>query len=194
MNFNNIATDVLLKATGRAPSRGMSGVGDFVDPFVEGVRPATSMPLPPGPANFPMSQPPLEQPKTIEGWLERTCDWLSRIYTEIVRQNISARPVVRCKDVDNTGQTLDWTSVGIMDRITLKNDGPDEVWLAFDTSGPAVFADTSDLSFPLKADSTLNLTHSLFSKIGVRCAPGDTAVVNAIAWQTVAGNQNAAIS
>ena len=192
--YDDIPTSVLTKAAGMT-----SGLGAapriYSDPnFIDRVRPATSMPLPPGPANFPVAQPPNVLPTTPLQALQQLNQKMDRLIDETVRQNIASRPVIRAKDVTNAGQTLNWQAVGIMDRVTLKNDGPDPVWLAFDMNGQAVNAFTSDLSFPLKADSTLNLTHSLFTKIGVKTASGKTATVNAIAWQSVAGNQAAAIS
>ncbi len=190
----DIPTHVLKRAAAQQQARGRSGMGDYVEPFTDGIQPNFSMPRPPGPADFPVQQAPTQLPNDAVGLLKLVFGKLDRILEELIRQNIASRPVTRCKDITNAGQTLDWHSVGVMDRLTLKNDGPDPVWIAFDVSGPAVVAGTSDLSFPLKADSTINLTHSLFSKIGVKTASGKTATVNAIAWQTVAGNQAAAIS
>ncbi len=189
-NYADIPTEVLKRAAGMQ----RRGMGDFVDPFVEGTRPATSVPLPHGPADFPMALPPATIPSTMEGKVDRLISLQERLLDETVRQSIAARPVIRCKDVTAAGQTLDWTAVGIMDRLTLWNDGPDTVWIAFDMSGPAVFAGTSDLSVPVKANGAISLTHNLFSKIGAKTAGGTTATVNAIGWQSVAGNQAAAIS
>lgn len=192
-NYEGVPTSVLAKA-----ASGMKGLGaptPYTSPnFIDQVRPATSMPLPGGPANFPVAQPPNAVPTTPLEALQQIAKKVDRLLEETIRQNIASRPVIRAKDVDQNGQTLNWQAVGIMDRLTLKNNGADNVWLAFDMNGPAVNAFTSDLSFLLKPDSTLNLTHSLFTKVGLKCASGETASVDAIAWQSVAGNQAAAIS
>lgn len=192
-NYKDIPTSVLKNAAS------LSGLGAapriYSDPnFIDQVRPATSMPLPPGPANFPVAKPPSAVPTTPLEALQQISQKIDRLLEETIRQNIASRPCIRARDVTPAGQTLNWQSVGIMDRLTIKNNGADTVWLAFDMNGPAVNAFTSDLSFSLKADSTLNLTHSLFTKVGVKVAAGKTATVDAIAWQSVAGNQAAAIS
>lgn len=202
-SYDDIPTSVLAKAAG------MSGLGaapqNYRNPnFIERVQPATSMPLPGGPANFPVRPAaPANQalPNDTNGLLKALIDEVRavrdvglRILEEMIRQGTAARPVIRAKDVTAAGQTLNWQSVGIMDRLMLKNNGADTVWFAFDMNGPAVNAFTSDLSFSLKADSTVNLSLSLFTKVGVKCAAGKTATVDAVAWQSVAGNQAAAIS
>ncbi len=192
--YDDIPTSVLAKAAGMTSGLGAAPRIYSEPNFIDQVRPATSMPRPPGPANFPVAQPPNVLPTTPLQALQQLGQKIDRLIEETVRQNIASRPVTRAKDVTAAGQTLNWQAVGIMDRLTLKNNGADTVWLAFDTNGPAVNAFTSDLSFSLKADSTLNLTHSLFTKVGVKCAAGKTATVDAIAWQSVAGNQAAAIS
>lgn len=203
-NFNDIPNSFLAKAS--TARKGMGALADQYGTrnFIDRVSPATSMPLPPGPANFavqvaPPSNAPL--PTDTNGLLARQIqetrgvrDIMARILEELIRQNIASRPVIRAVQASDAGETLNWQATGVMDRLTLKNNGPDEIWLSFDMNGPAVNAFTSNLSFSLKADSTLNLTHSLFTKVGVRCFSGTTATVDAIAWQSVAGNQAAAIS
>jgi hypothetical protein len=198
-NFNDIPNSFLAK-------RGTAGLGTFGDMhnFIDRTSPATSAPKPPGPANFAVQVAPpanIPLPTDTNGLLARLIqeqrgvrDIMARILEELIRQNIASRPSIRAVAVDSTGETLNWQAIGVMDRLTLKNNGPAEIWLSFDMNGPAVNAFTSNLSFSLKADSTLNLTHSLFTKVGVKCASGQTAVVDAIAWQSVAGNQAAAIA
>lgn len=197
MNNTGVPMHILKRAAaGAHAARGkaMTGVGDYVEPFTDGIRPATSMPLPAGPADFPVQQGPFVQPTTVEGWLSKLFDLGTRILEELIRQNIAARPVIRSGASDENGTTLDWNAVGVMDRLMIRNKGPNSVWYGFDRNGPAVQAATSDESFELQTNESVNVTHCRYQKIGLRCAPGGSAVVHAIGFQTVAGNQAAAIS
>ncbi len=179
-NFGDIPDSFVRRAQGAAKHGG--GMGDYVEPFVEGVRPATSMPLPPGPANFPVNT---QVPATTD-------DLLRAILKELIYQNIASRPVTRGQSISSAGGTLDWSTVGVMDRLMLKNNGPDNVYFSFNMNGQAVVANTSDLSILLKPDSTYCCTHTLFNKIGLKSV--GTSAVDAVGYQTVAGNQAAAIS
>ncbi len=190
--FDGIPTSALMKAAGMRSKR-MNGVGDFVEPFIESIRPATSMPHPPGPADFPVQVLPTT-PTTEIDLLTAILGVLRNILAELIKQNIAANPVTRAQNIDSTGETLNWTAVGIMDRLMIRNKGANSVWISFDINGPAVDAFTSDLSFELQANESINLTHCAFQKIGCKCAGGQTATVHAIAFQTVAGNQAGAIS
>ncbi len=183
MNNNDVPHNILMKAA-QSRSSGLFGFGDFVEPFIEGIRPATSMPQPPGPADFPVQT---NAPVTDN-------DLLKRILAELIAMNTPARPVIRSLIANEDGQTLDWQAAGIMDRLVMINNGPDPLWYAFDVSGPAVNAFTGDQSFELLANTSINLERCQFYKIGVICASGKTSTVNAIAFRSVAGNQAASIS
>ncbi len=183
MNHNDIPTSVLLAAANSRNKSGPARLGDFNEPFLTNIRPASSIPLPKGPSDFPVQT---TQPETQQQTLDS-------ILQELKYQNIASSPVIRSKDVDSTGQTLDWTPIGIMDRLMMRNKGPNSLWFSFDKNGPAVVASTSDESFELQANESINLTHCRFQKVGVKCS-GGTATVHAIGWQSVAGNQGAAIS
>ncbi len=193
MNNSDISTSALMIAARRNGQRriqsGQIGMGDYTEPFIEGIRPATSAPHPMGPADFPVQQGPLTPPTTTDGWLSRACSLLQRILDELIRQNTASRPVIRAVAVTAVGQTLDWTPVGVMDRLMIRNKGTNSLWYSYDKNGPAVNAFTSDESFELQANESVNLTHCIFQKIGVKCAGGQTATVHAQAFQSVAGNQ-----
>lgn len=204
MPLDNIPTDALLAAAGmrQQPARRSSapgsavprhGLRDYDEPFNDRINPATSMPLPPGPADFPVQQLPGTGQMTDSQRFDKMITLLERVLDELIRQNISATPIIRAIDVTDVGQTLDWSQFGQMDRLMLISLGADDVWLTFDVNGPAVIAGTSDNSFKILSNMSINLTHSSFQKVGLRCAAGKTATVQAIAWQTVAGNQAGAI-
>ncbi len=194
-SFQGIPTAALLAASKNARRAGpmKPGMGDFAEPFIDGVRPATSMPMPAGPADFPV-QIATAVPTTVEDLLRAILDAIERGVQELIKQNIAAEPVLRAQDITDVGQTLNWSSVGIMDRLMLRNKGANSVWIAFDINGPAVDSFTSDLSFELQANESINLTHCAFQKIGAKCSSGQTATLHGVAFQTIAGNQAGAIS
>lgn len=169
----------------RVKISGMGGIGlgDYPENFIDEVQPAP-VTIPIGPANFPVSTDPNATMTQL----------LQNILDELVRQNTAARPVIRSSLAGSTGATLNWDSVGVMDRLMMRNSGPQSVWFSFDRDGSSVQAFTSDESFELQANESVNLTHCIFSKIGLKCAGGGAATVNSVAFQTVAGNQGAAIS
>lgn len=169
---------------GQAPNR-LNGMGDYPEEFIDEVRPATSAPQPPGPADFPITNPNTD-PTTNE--------LLARILNELIRQNTATRAVIRASNVDSVGQTLDWSMVGMMDRLIIRNKGTSSVWFSFDRNGPAVNSFTSNESWELQANESVNITLSLYQKVGLRCATGQTGTVHAMGWQSVAGNQAGAIS
>lgn len=193
-DFSGVSTDALVAASRNmrlrrgAPARSR-GVGDFDEPHITAIRPNDPKVVPPGPADFPAQVPP--QPVND---LNDIGDLLKRILQELINQSIAAAPVIRAKAVTSAGQTLDWSSRGTMDRLMIRNKGTNSVWFAFDMNGPAVNAFTSDLSFELQANESVNLSLCSFQKIGVICASGQTGTVHAIAFQSVAGNQAASIS
>ncbi len=165
------------------------GVGDFDEDFRNGIRPATSMPLPPGPADFPVAVAPKDTP----GNLSEIAALLRRILLEMIRQSTPARPVMRTTAVDDVGQTLDFSQRGIMDRLMMKNKGPNSVWYGYDFNGPAVKTSDCDLSWEIEVGETINLALCQYEKIGLRCATGETAVVHAQGWQSVAADGVSAI-
>ncbi len=140
---------------------------------------------PPGPDNFPVV--PAEKMNAV--------DLLGEILKQVTYQNIARMPHIRSIAVDATGETLDWSMIGLMDSIVIQNLGPDTVFISFDIDGTATdnFA-PSDLSVPLLANASINLTLCQFYKIGCRCAAGKTGLVFGIAFQAVAGNLGGGIS
>ena len=181
----NIPDSFFDRNKGAVKKQGVRGFGDFDEPHIDAVRPVPNMPRPPGPANFPLSE---NAPVSSN-------DLLKQILAELVKQNTASRPVIRSKSlgVSDNG-TLDWTTVGIMDRLVMRNAGPDNVWFAFDTNGPAVNGFTSDQSFLILPNESINLVNCQFRKIGLITGPGTTgATVNAIAFQAQAGNQSNSI-
>ncbi len=140
---------------------------------------------PPGPADFPV----------VPGRPMSTAELLHGILTQITRQNIARIPHIRSSDVDANGQTLDWSMIGLMDTLIIRNKGPKSVWIAFDIDGPAVdnFS-PSDLSWELLMNESVNLSLCQFERVGLRCAAGETGSVHAFAFQAVAGNLGGSIS
>jgi hypothetical protein len=140
---------------------------------------------PPGPANFPV----------VPAKPMSNTDLLHGILKQLTYQNIARMPHIRSSDVDANGQTLDWSMVGLMDTLMIRNKGPKSVWIAFDIDGPAVdnFS-PSDLSWELLANESVNITLCQFYKIGLRCAASETGSVHAIAFQAVAGDLGGSIS
>lgn len=187
MNNSDIPHDVLMRAAGHAPrrvqSRRVNGFGDFDEPFIAGVQPA-NFPKPPGPSDFPVATTDTQTAAEVQ----------AAILQELKYQNIASRPVGRSADVDGGGQTLDWSPVGVMDRIVMRNKGPNSLWYSWDKNGPAVQAFTSNESTELQMNESMAFTHCIFQKIGVRCQGGQTATIHATAFQSVAGNQAASIS
>ncbi len=197
MNNANIPTSILLAAARRSSSHRIAeknGIGDYPETFIEQVRPATSMPLPPGPADFPIQQGAAAAPTTVMGWLEKIYALGSRLLEEMIKQNTPSRPTIRATAVTAAGQTLTWEAVGVMDRLMIRNKGPNSCWYSYDQNGPSVTPSTGDGSFELQANESVNVTHCLYQKIGVICAAGQTATVHAQGFQSVAGNNGAAIS
>lgn len=159
-----------------------TGVGDFEEELRARVSPALVR-QPIGPANFPVKLP------DGDASTEAT---LNAILKEIKAQNTAAKPIIRGK-VANPTETLDWDAMGVMDRLIIRNAGPSTVYFAFDKDGQAVEASVGNESWMLESKEAVCLTHSRFSKIGLRCAAGDSASVNAIGWQSVAGDQGSSI-
>lgn len=189
----NDIPDAFLNAvnTRRSPGRraaGLGAVGDFDEPFTTGVRPVPAIPSPAGPSNFPVN--PAASTATTE-------QLLAQVLAELVKQNTASKPVIRSSLVVGGGgdATLDWTTIGIMDRIVMRNIGPGPVWFAFDINGPAVNPFTGDQSFEIQVGESINLSNCSFRKIGLRTDPTNIlgATVNAIGFQAVAGNQAASI-
>lgn len=201
MNSDHIPIEALRLAAGTKtsgekqpahPRNRKPGMGDFMQPFISAIRPATSMPIPAGPADFPTQQIP-GPIETDSQKLDEIIRLLRICAEQLIRQNSAANPVIRSVAATQTGGTMDWSQFGEFDRLMIINLGPDAVWLQFDQNGPAVLVGVSDNAFELTPNMSVNITHSVFDKIGLKCDIGKTATVQAIAWQTPAGNLNGAI-
>lgn len=162
----------------------MRGLSDYAQTFAHNTQPSSGgVGRAKGPANFPLSQKGLETPQQL----------MSNVLLELKKQNVARVPIMRAGTANTTGITLDWSQVGLMDRIMIRNKGAASVWIAFDTSGPSVAPYTCDLSFELQANESLAIPLCQFFKIGCRTAAGN-GVVHAIAFQSVAGNQGFSIT
>lgn len=185
----------------------MSGMNDFVDPFLRQINPSPGALDPKGPANFPITDPAMPAPTDalINGMstddLLRTMVRLQRanlntsraILNELRAQNIAGIPNLRSADVDDTnGATLDYSAVGYMSRFLLRNKGPNSCWIAFDVDGKAVEAFTGSLSYELQAQESICIPNCRFYKIGAICASGsgESAVIHCVAFLPTAGNLN----
>ena len=87
------------------------------------------------------------------------------------------KPVFRAASFGAGGGTLDWSAVGIMGALYLRNAGPDECFIAWDAI-PA--ASVGDGRIRLKADEALNLDAVETEFVGVITAGGDTAVLEGV--------------
>lgn len=147
------------------------GLRDYNNPILQRVLPATSMPMPPGPAAFPIDNQAVSNP----------------ILEELIRQFTPSPGIIRA-GVAQVGRplTLDWSAMGEMNRVAIQNSGPNTVWLAFDINGSGVDNFTSDQSWQLLSLGSLNLTLIKFYKIGFNVAAG-SALIHAIAFQSPAG-------
>lgn len=132
-----------------------------------------------GPANFPVTGP------------EATAVDLLKA---LVAQSQAKIPQIRSSDITAAGQTLDWSALGLMDRILIRNKGANSVWIAWDVNGEAVDAFTSDLSFELQAQEAISIPACQFYKIGCKCAAGQTGTVHAVAFLATTENLSGSIS
>lgn len=157
-------------------------MGDYQNPLAQRIPPATSMPMPPGPAKFPTETQLVKTPAQL----------LADILRELKNQMMPTKGIFRSATVTGARpQTLDWSAMGMMTRLVIRNAGPQSVWFNFDMDGLGVDNfNPSDQSWMLQAQESFNVTNELFMKIGLRCAVGaNTAVVHARAWGTPAGKQ-----
>ena len=150
------------------------------------IQQASAMKVPPGPANSPVSQPANTSPT-----LDTIVELLTRILRELLDQNTPLTPILRSSTVSSSGATLDWSAFGTMAAVSIRNKGPDSVFVSFDMSGESVDANVTDNSFELQAQESLNLGKVKFQKIGVKCASGKTGSVNAIGFKSVTGQGSA---
>lgn len=157
----------------------MRGINDYDAALASRTSPANRGSGPPGPANFPVTGPPTSATDLLQ---------------QLVNQNAARQPHLRAADVTSVGQTLDWSSLGLMDRILIRNKGGSSVWIAFDTEGQNVDAFTSDLSYELQAQESICIPGCQFYKIGCRCAALGTGTVHAVAFLAAAGELHGSIS
>lgn len=170
--------------TPQYPKR-LDGVGDYsARPQLRQPAPNPGAIQPHGPANFPVTTP----------GNETTQELLRQIRDELRGQNIATKAVIRSAAVDDVGVTLDYSQVGLMGRIQFRNKGPDSVWIAADTEGEAIEAFTGDQSIEVQANESWCTPNELFSKIGCKCAAGETATVHSKAFVATAGNLGLAIA
>ncbi len=140
------------------------------------------MPLPPGPANFPIVDKNAVSP----------AQYLAAILKELKLQNAPSKGLIRGAVVTTAApKTLEWQAEGIMQRLVLRNKGPDSVFYAYDVKGESVDAtEGSNASFEVQAQESVNLVLTQFSFIGLKVgSPGKTAKVNAQAWKSQSGTQ-----
>ncbi len=171
-------------ANGGFSPRPNGGIGDYTaNKLVQHVAPNPGALEPHGPANFPIALTD-EQGNPVETPIEL----LRQIRDELRGGNSASRPMMRAKDVTDVGQTMDWSTQGLMDRVMLRNKGTNSLWFSFDVDGALVDTFTSDLSFELQAQEAIAIPRCLFYKIGCKCASGESATVHAIAFMSTAGN------
>lgn len=162
------------------------GMGDYKSWLADRLLPAEGFVQPYGVADFPVNITP--DPATEK-------DLLSDIKDQLVAQKTSRQPLLRAIDVTTAGQTLDWSALGRMARIMIRNKGTSSVWIAFDQEGPSVVAATSDLSWELQANEALSIEQIDFQKIGCKCAAaGPTGTVHAIAFPPNSGDFGGAVT
>jgi hypothetical protein len=158
-------------------------LNDYSNPQLRRTLPSPDMPLPPGPANFPIKH---GQGGGGGGGSDQT---LQYILQQLIAQYTPTTPYIRAASIGtvaaNGNATLDWTAIGSMNRIAIRNIGPGNVWLSFDVAGPAVPAYTSDGSWQLQPNESLNLANVKFRQIGI----SGYGVVHAVAFQSPAGKQ-----
>lgn len=156
----------------------MAGMRDYDNPIVNRIPPPTSFPHPIGPTNAPIS--PAVPPAVSNADLLK----------ELKSQSYGVKPLIRSAVVTGgVPRTLDWSAFGIMNRLVIRNMGPQSVWFSFDVDGGNVDNFTpSDTSWELQSNESVNLTNISFQRIGLRCAAGaTTARVHAIGMANPAG-------
>lgn len=162
-------------------SGGMGRMFDYVNPFAHTTTPSQSLVTPPGPADTPI-QKAVQPPATLNDLLQ-----------QMRQNNDPQRAVFRGLAIGAGGNgTLDWSMLGLMTRIVIRNKGPFSVFFAFDISGPQINTFTSDNSWELQANESFN-ADTVFFKIGLRCSAGQNAVVNASAWPFPSVGQSIAV-
>lgn len=161
----------------------MRGIGDYNPQLRDRINPANTFPQPPGPSNFPIAGP----------MVKTTDQLLAEILDELKKQSTSRRPVVRSGLVDSVGITLDWSQVGSMDRIFMRNKGPDSAWYGWDVDGKTVDNYTSNQSTEIQAQESVCFSLCLFKRIGFRCATGKSATIHATAFQYAGGSHGNSI-
>lgn len=151
------------------------------------ILPPTGVPHPMGPSNFPQKLP--DAPSTPLSELQQ----LRQLLANMMDKNSARVPLIRSGDVTSTGQTFDWSMMGDMERLMIRNKGTNSVWIAFEAEGTNVDNFTSDGSIEIQAQEAWSFTQCKFQKIGLRCSAGQTATVHAVAFQKAFGDFGGAI-
>lgn len=92
--------------------------------------------------------------------------------------SISRTPQIRAGLADAIGVVLSWDAVGEMGAVYIRSIGPDTVFIAFDALPAA--ASRGDGRFGLEPNEALNLDDISYTTIGLLCAGGETATVEAV--------------
>ena len=77
--------------------------------------------------------------------------------------------------------TMDFSAVGRMGAISLRNAGPNETFLSFDATPPTAAVQTGVVR--LQMNEALNLENFAFTTVGFRNAAAQTSVVESVAFQ-----------
>jgi hypothetical protein len=162
-------------------------MGDVSNPALIQTSPAISQPVPAGPSVTPVGQ---SKPGAAT---------LNNVQAELINQSVATKAEIRSALVTGavTGgavdqpQTLDWRALGVMQRLEIRNKGPNSVWMAFDVAGAGVNNYVSNQSIELQSQEAWIFPLTAFRMIGLRCGVSagspQTATVHAVAWQGPAG-------
>jgi cysteine synthase len=123
---------------------------------------------------------------------------LGSVQQELINQSVATQPYIRSAlvtgaitGVPDQPQTLDWSMLGVMQRLMIRNKGPNSVWMSFDKSGGSVPPTVSNDSIEIQAQEAWIFERTLFQRVGLRCAASsgsaNTATVHAVAWRGPAG-------
>jgi hypothetical protein len=132
--------------------------------------------------NAPTSLGP--QPATPLNELQQ----IKQLLANTLQKQQAQTGIIRAALVTDAGHTFDWSMIGNMSRILLRNAGPDSVWIAFNEDGPNTPPTTGNGSIEVQAQEAWSIPNILFQKIGLRCATGDTAKVHSIAFKQSFGD------
>lgn len=173
-----------IRAILESQPKGMNGLADYRSLLSQRIQPAQGFEMPFGPANYPVQTNAQASPT----------DLLNKIADQLIAQKSARQPLLRSINVTNAGQTLDWSTIGMMTRVMIRNKGASSAWIAFDQNGPSVDNFTSDNSWELQAQEALSIELCAFSKIGCRCTGAGTATIHAMAFPANSGDFGGAVS